>query len=92
MELGKKIRFNNKNWFVKLKQNTSLPFVQVFLYDENSSISNEPYFEDWAEGDTIMDSYKNAVLKANKVFLKCYEYEDLQKWDGNMDKELNVNE
>lgn len=93
VNLEKKIRFNNKDWFVKLKQNTSLPVVQVFLYDDNRTVSDEPYYEDWAEGDTIIDQYKNAVLKANKIYFKCHEYEDLQKWDGNMDnKELNINE
>lgn len=90
MELGKKIRFNNKDWFVKLKQNTSLPYVQVFLYDENGSIGNDPYYEDWGEGNTIIQMYKNAILIANKIYIKCHEYEDFQKWDGNMDKDSMI--
>lgn len=85
--LEKKIRFNNKDWLVRIEGGT--PFVKVFLYDENGNIETQPFFEEWRDGDTIIDQFKNAVLKANQIYLKHNEYEDFMKWDGDMDKELS---
>ena len=83
--IEKRIKFNNKEWLVKFKQDS--PYVKVFLYDENN---NKTFINDfWGEGDTIIDVFKNAVLQATKINIKCHEYEDFIKWDGDMDKELN---
>jgi hypothetical protein len=84
--LEKKIRFNNKNWLVKV-DNT--PFFKVFLCDEEGNISSNPFLEDWRNGETVIDVCKNAVLQANQIYLKHNEYEDFMKWDGDMDKELS---
>jgi len=87
MNLEKKIRFNNKDWLVKIENDTL--FVKVFSYDANGNIDSKPYFEDWRDGETILDISKNAILQANQIYLKHNEYKDFIKWDGNMDKELN---
>lgn len=85
--IEKRIKFNNKEWLAKFKQDS--PYIKVFLYDENNN--NKTFINDfWVEGDTIIDVFKNAVLQANKINIKCHEYEDFIKWDGNMDKELNI--
>lgn len=88
MILEKKIRFNNKNWLVRIGE--SGVTVQIFLYDENGNINHDFSSSGYAKGETLIDICKNAILEANKIDFKAKDYENLVNWDGNMDKELNI--
>ena len=83
MILEKKIRFNNKDWHVKL--NNEYYQVQVFLYDENGNILPELIYGASLVEGTLMENFKYAVLRANNISFKPNEYEDFTNWDGNMD-------
>jgi len=84
--LEKKIRFNNKNWLIKINGNE----FEVFLYDDNGEIDRNYLFRGWESGKTLIDQCRNIMLKANKCLFPIDELDDFQKWDGNMDEELNI--
>jgi hypothetical protein len=86
MILEKKIRFNNKDWLVQLYGNE----FKVFLLDENGEINKDVDFQGWESGKTLIDQVRNIILKANELFFPIDELDDFQRWDGNMDKELNI--
>jgi hypothetical protein len=84
MNIEKKIRFNNKDWCVQIEG------MDVFVYDneeKNKVIGNQIYGS-CCQGETLIEVCKNAVLRANDIIAKSYDYENFIKWDGDMDKEL----
>lgn len=84
--LEKKIKFNNKNWLIKINNNE----FEVFLYDDDGEIDKNYIFRGWESGKTLIDQCRNIILKANNSIFPIDELDDFQKWDGNMDKELNI--
>ena len=86
MELKKKIRFNNKDWLIKINGNE----FEVFLYDDNGEINRNYLFRGWESGKTLVDQCRKIILKANNCIFPVDELDDFQNWDGDMDKELNI--
>lgn len=86
MVLEKKIKFNNKDWLLQLYGNE----FKVFLLNQNDEINNDFIFQGWESGKTLIDQCRNIIFKANELYFPIDELDDFQKWNGNMDKELNI--
>jgi len=86
MVLEKNVKFNNKDWLVRIDDY----LVQVYFADELNKVSGNQIYCSSCYGDTLIDVCKNAVLRANDIYAKSFDYENFQKWDGNMDEELNI--
>jgi hypothetical protein len=83
--LEKKIRFNNKDWLIKIDDN----YFEVFIYNNDGEISRNNIFRGCACGETLIDKWKYMVKHANDILFSIDDIEEFNKWDGNMDKELN---
>lgn len=80
--LEKNVRFNNKDWLVRIDGS----LVQVYFAEEPNKVSVNKIYGGCCYGDTLIDICKNAVLQANQIYAKSFDYENFQKWDGDMDK------
>jgi len=88
--IEKKIKFRNKYWHLKLYGNG---YIQVFPYEEDGTISENFAYADWdcsIVGGTLIDKCKNAIAKSDKMCFPFSEYKAVAKWDGDMDKELDI--
>lgn len=83
--LEKNVKFNNKYWLVRIEG----CLVQVYLADEPNKVSGNQIYDSSCYGDTLIEVCKNAILRANDIIAKSHDYENFQKWNGNMDEELN---
>jgi hypothetical protein len=83
--IEKEIRFNNKDWLVKIENN----YFEVFLYNDNGEISKDNIFRGCACGETLIDKCKYMVKHANDILFSIDDIEEFNNWDGDIDKELN---
>jgi hypothetical protein len=89
--IEKKIKFNDKDWLVKVnKKGVDHNEIEVLKHDDIHiwlPFDNNKFI---LSNMSLIKMCKLAVLQSNEILYSVNEYEELMKWDGDMDKELNT--
>lgn len=89
--IEKKIKFEDREWLVKVN-NKGLNYneLDVFVLNENNEWVSPCRDNKYVLSNmSLMKMCKKAILESSSIRYSVDEYEELMKWDGNMDKELN---
>lgn len=85
MIIEKEIKFNNERWLVRLTENYK---IEAIKFREDGHLALGCVWKGYYTG-SLKESFQNAVLQANHIEFKAKDIEELNEWDGDMDRELN---
>lgn len=91
--IEKIVKFNDKEWLIKIKKNAyNINEIEVLKQDDINIHKWLPFDNNKfvLSNMTLMEMCKQVILESNSILYPVNEYEELMKWDGDMDKELNI--